>query len=71
VKGPVPVRRGEAHSRAKLSVDEVVAMRARYRQGGVSQAALAKQYGISSQQVSKILRGERWDNWPSPEAIAP
>jgi Mor family transcriptional regulator len=60
--GPGPVRRGAAHPRAKLTRDDVVTMRVRYQQGGVSQVALAKQYRISPQHVSRVVRRAQWDD---------
>ena len=52
--------RAERHGRVKLSrksVDDIVA---RYSRGGISQAALAKAYGVSQSNVWKIVTGITW-----------
>ena len=47
---------GEKNPRARLSPEDVAAIRADPR----SQRAIAKDYGISKTQVGNIKRGERW-----------
>lgn len=51
--------RGESHPMAKLTDDQVAELRARYAVGDISQRALARFYGISVQQINRILRGLR------------
>ena len=43
----------------KLSPATVVRLRKRYALGRVSMAALARQYGVNTGTMSRILRGER------------
>jgi hypothetical protein len=56
----VPPPRGSAQKLAKLTEATVLEMVARYRAGGVTQRALADEYGISRPIVSLILSGKRW-----------
>ena len=51
-----------AHPQAKLATDAVARIRRRYTprckiNGG---AALAREFGVSQQQISRIVRGVRW-----------
>lgn len=57
---PRRFQRGEASSTARLTWDDVTAIRRRYAEGGVSQSSLASAFGISQVQVWRILRGLRW-----------
>ena len=45
---------------AKLTWDQVSVIRGRYGAGGVTQAALGKEFGVTQNQVSHIVRGEQW-----------
>lgn len=54
-----PVRRGEAHHCAKLTEDQVRAMRAD-RERGDTLSVLVVRYGVSKPVVSKICRREIW-----------
>lgn len=51
---------GSAHGQAKVDAETVRAIRARYRTGGVSQATIAREYGVSQMTISKIVRRETW-----------
>jgi len=53
---------GETNYNAKLTAAQVVAIRARYASGGISQASLAREYGVAQQTVSACMNGQ---NWPS------
>lgn len=53
-------RRGEGNSSAKLTVEQVKAIR--IARG--TQFAIARQFGISQTQVSAIRRGEAWPHVP-------
>ena len=53
-------RRGDSHTNAKLSSRDVRYMRLSYATGQVTQAELAKAFHISTSQVSRIMRGEKW-----------
>jgi HNH endonuclease len=59
-KGRLPDRRGEHNGRARVTADDVAAMRAAStgRHGEVS--AFARQYGLTSATVSKILKRQTW-----------
>lgn len=50
---------GENHPRARLTAEQVAALRAMQGQGQ-SQRAMARHFGISQTHVCHILRGERW-----------
>jgi transcriptional regulator with XRE-family HTH domain len=51
---------GEAHPMAKLSLTKMLEVRRLAQRKEMSQQKIAKLYGISQQQVSKIVRGVRW-----------
>jgi len=48
------------HGRRKLTEDQVEAIKEIYHEGALSQKAIALLYGISHQQVSRIVNGTRW-----------
>ena len=48
--------RGESHGNARLTDDAVRAIRQRYAAGGISQDALAHEYGMGQTQISGIIR---------------
>lgn len=50
---------GQRKSNHKLSDPEVAEIRARYGAGGISQKALAAEYGVCQQLVSSIVRGAK------------
>lgn len=52
--------RGERNPGAKLSASIVAEMRRCYAAGGVSAAAIARQFGISNTQAKRILSGQSW-----------
>jgi DNA-binding MarR family transcriptional regulator len=75
---------GEATNTHKLTVDQVLEIRQLYapnpQRGPVrwSQRALARRFGVTQQTISKIVRGERWDEragagvpTPPPAALLP
>ena len=51
---------GTNHGMAKLTEAEVLAIRQRYAQGDISQAALGRQYSVGQAHIGRIVRGERW-----------
>lgn len=59
---------GEKNPAAKATDAAVASMRHEYAKGGITQAALAKRYGISFQQVSRIMRGDRRPKQDGPTA---
>lgn len=52
--------RGELTAAAKLTAAQVRDLRARYAQGGVSQRALAAEFGVHQAQVYRIVSGKSW-----------
>jgi len=55
-------------ARSKLTHEQVWAIRERYQQGGITQAALARQYGVTAETVGRIVRGETRISVPEPTA---
>jgi len=55
--GPV---RGEAHHCAQLTADQAREIRERYAVGGMSQYALARDYGVSRSAIAHIVQGKTW-----------
>jgi hypothetical protein len=60
---PEAVPRGEAAGRAKLTELDVVYIRTCYKHG-ITQTALAQEFGLSSRNVCAIVRGESWKHLP-------
>jgi DNA invertase Pin-like site-specific DNA recombinase len=58
---------GEAHGMAKLTQELIGALRARHGQGGISLAALGKEYGISKSQVFRIVTEQSWKRITAPK----
>ncbi len=56
---PQDLIRGQAHHRAKLSDEDVIAIRASCR-AGVGQKSLAKRYGVARCTITRISTGETW-----------
>lgn len=52
--------RGEKNTKSKLTTPQVVAIRDRYAQGGVTLAVLAREYGVTSGAIGFIVRRESW-----------
>lgn len=52
--------KGSDNQNAKLTPEQVTEIRQRYAAGGVSQAALAREYGISQGGISKIILGKSY-----------
>lgn len=51
---------GEAVHCARLTADDVRAIRGRYADGGISQAALAREYGVTQGGVQAVLARRTW-----------
>ena len=45
---------------AKLSTSQALEIIQRYRGGGVTQRQLSSEYGVGSDQISRIVSGKRW-----------
>jgi len=63
---PESTPRGERHSAAKLTDDQVRELRRRWQVGGVQQKQLAAEYGVSRGVVSEILSGKSWRHLLNP-----
>lgn len=59
-KGRQP--RGTEIRQAKLSEEQVRAIRARYAAGGISQQKLAEEHGVTQMAVWKIIQREHWSH---------
>ncbi len=59
-RGRMPDNRGALNGLAKLTDDKVREIRTRYKAGGVSQAALAKEFGVARSTVSMVTSGRLW-----------
>lgn len=51
---------GSRHGMSKLTEEKVLAMRAEYAAGGISQAALGRKYGINSGTTCEIINRKLW-----------
>lgn len=56
------IRRGHDVNTSKLTEDDVRAIRARYAQGGVTQTALAAEYGVHSSAIFFIIHRVNWSH---------
>lgn len=63
VRNPEGVQ-GENNSAAKLTVQQVSEIRRRYATGGVTQVALAEQFGVDQAHISSIVRRKAWAHVP-------
>jgi hypothetical protein len=59
-KGRKVVLRGEDSPKAQLRAVDVAAIRSRYASGGVTQRALAAEFGVSQATISLLARGLTW-----------
>ena len=57
---PLRKMHGSANKNAKLTEDVVREIRRRYAQGGVSQQALADEYGVSQSKISDAIHRKTW-----------
>lgn len=55
-------RQGERHHNCKLTTKQVKEIRLRYHKGEAFQKDLAKEYGVSKQAISTLIRGDSWQN---------
>lgn len=54
--------RGSKHGAAILTEDQVIEIKQKYKQGGISQSQLGDQYGVGQMTISKIIRGLTWQH---------
>ena len=59
------VAKGEANGFSKFTREQVIEIRDRHARGGVTQRTLAKEYGMSQAQVSKIILRQAWASIPA------
>ena len=59
-KKGVSARKGTLNPTSKLTEEQVVAIRIRYEEGGVSHRALAVEFGVGKATVTRILSGKNW-----------
>jgi hypothetical protein len=69
-KGRSAKKAGEEHNQARLTIEQVREMRA-LSDTGVTNIALAARFGISNQQVAKIVLRQRWRMPESEPRLAP
>ena len=53
---------GESNGRAKLTVEQVVAIREEYATGKTSYPKLARKYGVGWSQISRIINKQQWSH---------
>jgi len=63
-KGRQQTTRGEQSSRSKLTTAMVLEMRRAYAQGGVTIAALARQFGLTEPGASAVVYRHSWKHVP-------
>jgi hypothetical protein len=51
---------GERNGRARLTAEQVAAIRAEYTPGQVGYGTLARRYGVSARAISYIVAGRHW-----------
>lgn len=56
---PSPLQ-GDGHFGAILTTDQVREIRKAYKAGGITQRAMAKQYGVSPTAINQIITRKRW-----------
>ena len=61
-KGRAASHIGLLNGRAMLTEESVRVIRRRYAAGGISQIALAREYGVIQEMVSAAIRGETWSH---------
>lgn len=54
--------RGETHYNHKLTADDIRSIRSEYDTGSISLAGLSAKYGVSRQQIHKIVKRLRWQH---------
>jgi hypothetical protein len=56
-------QRGEKHNFARLTEEQVIEIKEKYK-GGKYQKDIGKEYGVSQSHVSNIVRGIKWSHIP-------
>lgn len=58
------------HRNTKLTQSKADKIRSRYVAGGITQEALAVEYGVTQPTVGRVVRGESWTNLPPKKPSA-
>jgi hypothetical protein len=58
---PPPLHHGETHLAAKLTHRAAAEIRERWAAGGVTQAELAREFGVSAPAIRRLLLGKTWN----------
>ena len=53
---------GEVHGCSKLTSEQIQQIRLSYAIGGITQQQLGEEFGVSKQQISRIINGKRWND---------
>ena len=53
---------------AKITREQAESIRQRYKEGGVTQKALADEFGLAQTSIFEIIKGQRW-NWKGGDAL--
>lgn len=61
---------GEIHPQSKLTESEVKEIRRLYREGGLSQQALADRFGLNQNTVWKVVNRKTWGHVPDESRVA-
>lgn len=61
-KGRAAPHHGEHNGRARLTADDVRAIRSRHAVGEITQAALAREYGVTATTINAIVTRQRWEH---------
>lgn len=64
VNRPHELARGERHGLARLTEEQVIAIRERHATGSVSVYRLAKDYGVAQCTITNIVRRKTWTHVP-------
>lgn len=56
--------RGSKHARARMTEEDVLSMRRRYKSGEATQRQLAREYGYAADYISKVINGTYWKHVP-------
>lgn len=59
-KGDAVASKGEKHPRHKLTNEQVLYIRQRYAEGGITMRELGRQFGVAHVQIVHIVNGKTW-----------
>lgn len=64
-RSSVTYRPGSSNPFARLTESQVIAIRNRYQQGGITQQSLAREYGVSRPMIGHIIARRNWKHLPA------